>query len=228
MKKLKLLGSSQPNAFAIVSALLLALFLYALMAILAGGFDKIDASGPMRVIFIAALLLLMQDVLVGAQIALEKRRDFRIRHFWIYAFYFGYFYCVSIVLFFWDGVESAPRLLIQWGLSGTMFGIAMAVWTKPFSQTDEHLKDRFDLENPMTGRPFGFLYNIWPIVLIFLIVGLIAYPPTSGWSDKYPLFQFVLFGSLMPLYGYRTDHFWRNFAPRMVGLALLLIGLLAF
>ncbi|MDG1183473.1 MAG: hypothetical protein P8N30_12265 [Tateyamaria sp.] len=57
---------------------------------------------------------------------------------------------------------------------------------------------------------------------------MIAYPPTSGWSDKYPLFQFVLFGSLMPLYGYRTDHFWRNFAPRMVGLALLLIGLLAF
>ena len=107
MKKLKLLGSSQPNAFAIVGALLLALFLYALMAILAGGFDKIDASGPMRVIFIAALSLLMQDVLVGAQIALEKRRDFRIRHFWIYAFYMGYFYCVSIVLFF--GMVSKAR-----------------------------------------------------------------------------------------------------------------------
>lgn len=216
---------SHPNEFAVVVALFIATFGYVFITAGSGYFGTLSTSVWMRVVYLAATALLMFDVVEAAYIARGKSRDTRNPHFWIYAFYMGYFWALLMILMFWEGVENIRALLIQWGLAGAAFGVAMA-----FLTNDDHsnLSRRFDLEKPATGHALGAIYYIWPIILILLIMGLIAFPPTQGWGENYLLFQMIFLGSLMPLYGYKKDNYWRNLYPRMIGITLLLIGLLAF
>lgn len=78
----------------------------------------------------------------------------------------------------------------------------------------------------MTGRGLGGPYYIWPIILSAAIIGLTRFAPGADWPENRFLFRVILLGSLMPLYGYMTGSFWRNFAPRLIGITLLLMGLL--
>lgn len=216
---------SHPNEFAILVSLFTAAFGYFFMTAGSSFLGTVSTAVWMRVVYLAAASLLMFDVIEGAYIARVQSRNTRSPHFWIYAFYMGYFWALLMILMFWEGVENIRSLLIQWGLTGAAFGISMAFLT---SHDDSNLSDRFDLEKPATGHALGSIYYIWPILLILLITGLIAFPPTQGWGENYLMFQMILLGSLMPLYGYKKDNFWRNLYPRMIGITLLLIGLLAF
>lgn len=219
----KTLRMSHPNLFTILIAILVAGFGYVFMGNNFGVFDGNTSSVTLRTLYIAANCLLMSDVIETAYIARGTSRDLRNPHVWIYGFYMGYFWFIFMVLFQWDGVENVGKVIAIWAPGAAFFGAAMAYISKG-DQRD--VPDRFDLEKPMTEPALGGLYYIWPIVVTAAIIGLTLFAPSAGWTENRFLFQMILLGSLMPLYSYKTGSFWRNFAPRLIGITLLLMGLL--
>ncbi len=219
------LRESYPNGFAVAIACATAAFGYVVMATGFGPFGAHGASIAMRTTYIAAVCLLMFDVIESAHIARGTSRDRRNPYVWIYAFYMGYFWCLMMMLMFWRGAENIGMLLVQWGVAGAGFGLWMAFFITPPHGCPS---GRFDLDNPPTDRPLGRLYIFWPIILVILITALVSFPPDTGWRDGYLLFQMIFLGSMMPLYNYAKPLLWRAALPRLIGFTLLLIGLLAF
>lgn len=217
--------ASNPSEFLLFLAIATALFGYVFMATGFGVFDAQSNAVIMRTICIAAIVLLMSDVVQCADIARTGQRNVKSVHFWIYAFYMGYFWFVLMVLMLWQGTENVQSLLITWGLSGAAFGIMMAFFDVSDPLT---FSKRFDLERPRTDQKLGFLYYATPLILTGMIILLAWFPPTDGWSERYVFVQLILLGSLMPLYDFIEENRWRHAYPRMLGVALLFIGFLAF
>jgi hypothetical protein len=214
---------SNPNLFSIMLASLTAAFAFIVMT-KGVAYTTSSQSVIMRTAYVAATCLLMFDVMESAYIARGPDRNRKTIHFWIYAFYMGYFWMLLMVLMNWEGIQSASRVLLTWGCAGVFFGLAMS-WMG--ARDHAALEHRYQLDKPATGHSLGFIYYIWPVLLVAVIVGFLIFPPTSGWSENYFLFQLVLMGTVMPLYAYRTGQFWENFWPRGLGIGLLLFGLLA-
>ncbi|MEM8979014.1 MAG: hypothetical protein AAGD04_05985 [Pseudomonadota bacterium] len=206
-------------------AVAIAAFGYLFISTGFGVFEADLANIGLRTLYLAAACLMMTDVIQCADMERRGSRDVKDPNFWIYAVYMGYLWALLMILMYWQGAENAQSLLIQWGIAGAAFGVAMAFVN---TREDTIFSKRFDQTKPITRHTMGGLYYAWPVVVIALIVGLIAYPPTNGWGDRYLLFQLVLLGSLMPLYEYNKDGYWWNIAPRSLGFVLLLISLFAY
>jgi hypothetical protein len=216
---------SNPSEFILLLAIGLALFGYVFMATGFGVFEAQSNAVIMRTICIAATVLLILDVVQCADIARGGQRNVKSVHFWMFAFYMGYFWFVLMVLMLWQGTEKVQSLLITWSLSGAAFGIIMAFLN--VGDPAPHSK-RFDLERPRTERTLGFMYYAMPLILSGMIILVVWFAPTDGRSERYVFLHIILLGSLTPLYEFREENRWRHAYPRMLGIALLLIGLLAF
>ncbi|MEM6373986.1 MAG: hypothetical protein AAF727_14570 [Pseudomonadota bacterium] len=214
---------TQPSLFSVLVALLMAGFAFVFMQTGLGVFTGTDAGRHvlMRTMFVAATCLLMFDVLEGAFIA-RRGVDHKNPHFWIYGFYMGYFWMALMVLMQWDGMESAPRLLLTWGLGGVFFGGVMSWLGEPKRASLEGI---YHVDKPVTGSAFAFLYYAWPAVVVGLLATFLAFPPVQGWDDRYFLFQMVFLGSVMPLFHHDRSQMWRHIWPRLLGLGLLVAGL---
>jgi hypothetical protein len=216
---------SNPSEFILFLAIVLALFGYVFMATGFGVFEAQSNAIIMRTICIAATVLLMLDVLQCADIARGGQRNVKSVHFWIFAFYSGYFWLVQMMLMLWQGAANMQLFLMAYGLAGAAFGIFMAF----LNVGDPKIyAKRYDLERPRTERTLGFLYYIAPFILSGLIILSAWFPPTGGWSERYVFFNLILLGSLMPLYDFSEKNRWRHAYPRILGSALLLIVALAF
>lgn len=216
---------SNPSEFTLLLAIVLSLFGYVFMAT---GFSDIEVQSNaviMRTICIAATVLLMFDVLQCADIARAGQRNVKSVHFWIYAFYMGYFWLVQMMLMLWEGAANMQLFLMAYGLSGAAFGIMMAFLN--VGDPAPHSK-RFDLERPRTERTLGFMYYVAPFILSGLIVLSAWFPPENGWSERYVFFNLILLGSAIPLYDFSEENRWRHAYPRVLGSVLLLIVVLAF
>ena len=167
----------------------------------------------------------MFDVLQCADIARAGQRNVKSVHFWIYAFYMGYFWLVQMMLMLWEGAANMQLFLMAYGLAGAAFGIMMAFLN--VGDPALHSK-RYDLERPRTERTLGFLYYVAPFILSGLIILSAWFPPVNGWSERYVFFNLILLGSLMPLYDFSEKNRWRHAYPRVLGSVLLLIVVLAF
>jgi hypothetical protein len=216
---------SNPSEFILLLAIAAALFGYIFMATGLGVFEPQSNAVIMRTICIAATVLLMSDVTQCADIARGGQRNLKSVHFWIFAFYMGYFWFLLQLLMLWQGSANIREFLIVAGLSGAGFGVVMASLNVGDPRT---FSTRFDIERPRTDRTLGFLYYVTPLILTGMLILLAWFLPNHGWSERYVFLHLILLGSLMPLYEHRKDNRWRHAYPRLLGVALLLIGLLAF
>ena len=216
--------ASNPNLFSIMVASLAAAFAFIFISTGFGVFANTTSSQSviMRTTYVAATCLLMSDVIESEYIARGSSRKPKTIHFWMYAFYMGYYWMLLMVLMNWEGIQSASRVFLTGGCGGVFFGLAMT-----WMGTPDHvvLKHRYQLDKPATGYSFGFIYYIWPIIIVAVTIGFLVFPPTSGWSENYFLFQLIFMGTVMPIYSLKTEQFWENFWPRGLGIGLLLFGL---
>jgi hypothetical protein len=216
---------SNPSEFILLLAIATFVFGYFAMTTGFGVFDAQSNAVMMRTICLAATVLLMLDVVQCADIARAGQRDVKSVHFWIFAFYLGYFCFLFHLLIRWEDIENIREFLIICSMSGAAFGIMMA-----FLNVGDPLTyaKRFDLERPRTERTLGFLYYVAPFISSGVIAFFVWFPPTDGWSERFMFFNLILLGSGMPLYDFREENRWRHAYPRYLGFALLLIVLLAF
>lgn len=216
---------SNPSEFIILLAIATFVFGYFAMTTGFGVFDAQSNAVMMRTICLAATVLLILDVVQCADIARAGQRDVKSVHFWIFAFYLGYFCFLFHILIRWGETENMREFLIICSMSGAAFGIMMAFLSVADPLT---CAKRYDLERPRTEQTLGFMYYITPIILSGLIVLFAWFAPTDGWSERFTFFYLILLGSGMPLYGFREENRLRHAYPRYLGFALLLMVLLAF
>lgn len=217
--------SSRPSEFYLLIAGGTALFGYLFLAFGFGFGDAQPGVALQRAIFIAACCLLMFDVVESTWIGRLARPGFGNPHFWIHAFYLGYFWSALMLLLMWNGQTDHSLTVLIWGLGGIAVGLFMSYRGKLYPPPQI---GRFDTDRPVTDRPAGSLYYIWPIIVVAMFAALILMPPDQGWPQEYLLFQMIFLGSIMPLYRHATPHYWYNIYPRFLGLALLMAGLLLF
>lgn len=216
---------SNPSEFILLLAIATALFGYVFMATGLGVFEAQSNAVIMRTICIAAAVLMMSDVVQCADIARGGQRNVKSVHFWIFAFYSGYFWLVQMMLMLWHGTENMQSFLMTWSLSGAAFGIFMAFLN--VGDPALHSK-RFDLERPRTERTLGFMYYVTPLILSGMIIFLVWFPPIDERSERLVFLNLILLGSMSPLYDFHEENRWRHAYPHILGATLLLIGLLAF
>ena len=125
----------------------------------------------------------------------DPRAGIRNPYFWLYAFNLGYFWSLLNVILNLSGPESLTHLFIQWGLTGILFGIAMACLrrTTPVFKNEVWNFERFDSQKPWS-RALPFL---WPVFTITLIAGLLADLKAGNTSMHYVLFVAVFMGTLI-------------------------------
>ena len=134
---------SNPSGFSALVAALMSAFAFVFMTTGFGILTERGQSALLRTFYIAATYLLMFDVVECAYIAQGNAQNKRGPHFWIYAFYMGYFWMLLMLLMNWDGIESAKRLLLTWGIAGAFFGGVISQLGTPDRLA---LEDRYDLE----------------------------------------------------------------------------------
>ena len=59
---------------------------------------QMPSDAAIRICFLAATVLLMEDVLDGCSIALSQHLTPRSRHFWMFAFYLGLWFFILMTL----------------------------------------------------------------------------------------------------------------------------------
>lgn len=210
------------NTLSVLLALLISAFVFVIISTQAGGFSTTDESVYLRTVYVAATGLLMYDVLTCASFARGAPRNLRSPHFWIFAFYMGYFWLLLMVLLRWEGIEGVKGVFIKWSGPAVFFGLMMS-WVGVPNKIP--LDNRYDLEKPVAGQSLGILYYIWPVVVVALNSGFLLAPPTDGWGENYLLFQMIFLGSLLPLYPFMEGQFWKHFWPRGLGYIFLFVGL---
>ena len=162
---IKKFRASNPNLFSIMVASLVAAFAFIFISTGFGVFADTTSSQSviMRTAYVAATCLLMPDVIESAYIARGSSRKPKTIRFWMYAFYMGYYWMILMVLMNWEGIQSASRVLLTWGCGGVFFGLAMTWMGVPDHAV---LKHRYQLDKPTTEHSLGFIYYIWPIIIV--------------------------------------------------------------
>ncbi len=126
---------------------------------------RMPSNTAIRIYFLAATVLLMEDVLDGCSIALSQHPTPRSRHFWMFAFYLGLWFFILITLILRVDTFASHMGVIGLIIS-LLFGVVMAavaIKSKLSSKTTiAPLRARYDLEKP-THR---YLYFALPFFII--------------------------------------------------------------
>ncbi|RPE71734.1 hypothetical protein EDD53_0861 [Pacificibacter maritimus] len=180
------------------------------------------------------VLLAVATVLLGlpfveasyAVFSNDPRAGIRNPYFWLYAFNLGYFWSLLNVIWNLSGPESLTPLFIQWGLTGILFGIAMACLQRrtPLSKSDNWNFERFDRQKPW-ARVFPFL---WPLLVIALIVGNLVDLKAGRTSMTQVLFIAIFMGTLVRPIAQKTSHPWSGHAlitasPQITGVLIVVV-----
>ncbi len=170
-------------------------------------------------LFAMASIFMMFDVLECAALAKGDSRSPRDPHVWIYGFYYGYTFIVPIILLTWDTPEDAARLFMIFGLTAVLMGIYEAFTNKG---THALIPERYDTNKPLTLRPVGKLYFVWPIIVVALLAILTSNPSGQGYLNSPLLFHLVLLGAVMQFYRLKEDQPWMLLNwPKFVGVVFL-------
>ena len=182
----------------------------------------------LRALYLAALVCLGADTLLTAAIGVGPAR-WGNRDRWVMAGYLGWVFAAFLVLVMWDGADTFAIDLVGALVGGAIYGVLTAFFTMPGAERNEvdaaaWAGPRYDLSSPITDRPgAGWLYRIWPLVLLVVFVGFALFPPQDGWAAHYLLFQLVLFTTLLQRYPPRRGG--GAIVSRLVGAAFLGGGL---
>lgn len=210
--------TEQPNFY----ALGLAVFMAAVVGLSAVLGDAPD-SGPWRMAFAAALMLLSFDPLVQAT-AQRAREDSDAADRVTYGMLMGLYFGSLMFLFIWEGDTQSTGFGAMIG--GLIFGAFMGL--KPPQPAPPALPpDRYDTSRPLTAtRWWRVTYRLWPFVGIWFFSASIMRAPDREPQPSILVFQMFLMPWIMPLYGYVGSAPWHRgmTALRMVALSLLLAG----
>ena len=138
------------------------------------------SNAAIRICFLIATVLLMEDVLNGCSIALSHHPTPSSHHFWMFAFYMGLWYFILITLILWVDTFASHMGVIALIIS-LLFGVfmaALAIKSKWSSKTTiAPLKARYNLEKPT----HHYLYFAMPffIILVIFIDPIIAHSMTA-------------------------------------------------
>lgn len=218
MKKLK---SSYPQAYAICWALGLSIFSYVFMTLDPEASGEGTSSILQRAVFVAAAVLLMNDIVEGLAHQKGQTRSPKDPVFWLYAFYMGYFWFTLVTLMLWSADEMARVTLATWAVTAAAFGIAMAAFP---SGKESVPPSGYDLSKPYTEGAYRYLFYMYPVALVVFFLGMAWAYPTSLDDEPQLFFRLILLGSIMGPYEYKEGQYLRTQVPRIVGTTLLLIG----
>jgi len=158
-----------PVYFSLISAAFAAGFGY-LCLMFGAGWDstRMPSDAAIRICFLAATGLLMEDVIDGCSIALSQHPTPRSRHFWMFAFYLGLWFFILITLILRVDTFASHMGVIGLIIS-LLFGVfmaALAIKSKLSSKTTiAPLKARYNLEKPT----HHYLYFAMPFFVILVI-----------------------------------------------------------
>ena len=177
-----------------------------------------------RLLLLAAMTLMMQDVLESAQIG-ARPNSWRNPNAWVYGFYMGYFWTVCMALLIWPDDPTPCSFAVTYAVGGTLFGSIMAFTA---SGAGRPLRDHhYDLTRSMTATRRGrVLYYGWPILLLAVVLSALIWPPQSPLIFVAVL---VVGGAVCPLYPRplgRSRIDLHTGLPRILGAACLIAALL--
>jgi len=226
-----------PVYFSLISAAFAAGFGY-LCLMFGAGWDstRMPSDAAIRICFLAATLLLMEDVLDGCSIALSQHPTPRSRHFWMFAFYLGLWFFILITLILRVDTFASHMGVIGLIIS-LLFGVfmaALAIKSKLSSKTTiAPLKARYNLEKPT----HHYLYFAMPffVILVIFIDFIIArsmtapIQPDDGnlrFISLYTLYLLILMSGLTPLYQRQNHGSWaaKIGGTRLLGMIILGFG----
>ena len=179
---------------------------------------RMPSNTAIRIYFLAATVLLMEDVLDGCSIALSQHPTPRSRHFWVFAFYLGLWFFILMTLILWIDTFASHMGVIGLIIS-LLFGVfmaALAIKSKLSSKTTiAPLKARYNLEKPT----HHYLYFAMPffVILVIFIDFIIArsmtapIQPDDGnlrFISLYTLYLLILMSGLTPLYQRQNHRSW--------------------
>ena len=194
---------------------------------------RMPSDAAIRICFLAATVLLMEDVLNGCSIALSQHPTPRSRHFWMFAFYLGLWFFILITLILRVDTFASHMGVIGLIIS-LLFGVFMAASAKKSKLSSKTtiapLKARYNLEKPT----HHYLYFAMPffVILIILIDFIIAHSMTAPiqpddrnlrFISLYTLYLLILMSGLTPLYQKQSHGSWiaKIGETRMLGIIIL-------
>ena len=197
---------------------------------------RMPSDAAIRICFLAATVLLMEDVLDGCSIALSQHPTPRSRHFWMFAFYLGLWFFILITLILRVDAFASHMGVIGLIIS-LLFGVfmaALAIKSKLSSKTTiAPLKARYNLEKPT----HHYLYFAMPffVILVIFIDFIIArsmtapIQPDDGnlrFISLYTLYLLILMSGLTPLYQRQSHGSWvaKIGETRLLGIIILGFG----
>ena len=196
---------------------------------------QMPSNAAIRICFLAATLLLMEDVLDGCSIALSQHPTPRSRHFWMFAFYLGLWFFILITLILRVDTFASHMGVIGLIIS-LLFGVfmaALAIKSKLSSKTTiAPLKARYNLEKP-THHYLYFAMPFFVILVIFIDVIIAHSMPAPIQPDDgnlrfirlFTLYLLIAVSGLTPLYQ-RQSH--GSSVAKFGGTRLLGIIILSF
>ena len=214
---------SDPNAMPILLSVMLVAVGYTLSTWLVPPEAQATDLLP-RLLLLAAMTLMMQDVLESTQIR-ARPPSWRNPNAWVFGFYMGYFWTVCMALLIWPDDPSPWPFAVTYAVGGALFGGIMAFTAggRGRAVRDDH----YDLTRPMTATPRGrVLYYGWPVLLLALGLSALIWPPRAPLIFVAVL---VVGGAVCPLYPRtlgRSRVALHTGLPRAQGAACLEVALL--
>ena len=170
---------------------------------------QMPSDAAIRICFLAATVLLMEDVLDGCSIALWQHPTPSSRHFWMFAFYMRLWFFIFMTLILGTDKFPSHRRIIALIMS-LLFGVVMAAVAIKSKLSSKiaiaPLKARYNLEKPT----HHYLYFAMPffVILVIFIDFIIARSTTAPiqpddgnlrFISLYSLYLLILMSGLTPL-----------------------------
>ena len=197
---------------------------------------RMPSDAAIRICFLIATVLLMEDVLDGCSIALWQHPTPRSHHFWMFAFYMGLWFFILMTLILWIDTFASHMggMTLIISLLFGVFMAASAIKSKLSSKTTiAPLKARYNLEKPT----HHYLYFAMPffVILVIFIDFIIARSMTAPiqpddvnlrFISLYTLYLLILMSGLTPLYQRQSHGSWvaKIGETRLLGIIILGFG----